>query len=73
MGIFRRKKKGSDDEQVDPDDRSPQLGLKYKDLAVMGQLMDNGADFDEPRHVLHFSSDQSHDHVRRAPAGWTSS
>jgi hypothetical protein len=31
------------------------LGLKYKDLAVLGQLTDHGADLDEPRHVLHFS------------------
>jgi hypothetical protein len=53
MGIFKRKQKG-DDEPVDPDDRSPQLGLKYKDLAVMGQLMDHGANLDEPRHVVHF-------------------
>ena len=55
MGLFRRTKNDRDDEPVDPDDRSPQLGLKYKDLAVLGQLMDAGADLDQPRHVLHYS------------------
>jgi hypothetical protein len=53
MGIFNRKKK-VDEEAVDPDARSPQLGLKYQDLAVMGQLLDHGADLDQPRHVVHF-------------------
>lgn len=48
--LFRRKR----DEQVDPNERSPQLGLKYKDLALLGQLMKAGANLDEPRHVLHF-------------------
>lgn len=55
MGIFSRSKKQRDDEPADPEARSPQLGLKYKDLAVMGQLMDHGANLDEPRYVLHFS------------------
>ncbi len=54
MGIFSRKKQ-RDEEAVDPEARSPQLGVKYKDLAVMGQLLDHGANLDEPRHVLHFS------------------
>jgi hypothetical protein len=40
---------------MDPNERSPQLGLKYKDLAVMGQLMKLGADLDQPRHVVHYS------------------
>ncbi len=55
MGIFSRRKKQRDEEAVDPEARSPQLGVKYKDLAVMGQLLDHGANLDEPRHVLHFS------------------
>jgi hypothetical protein len=40
---------------VDPDARSPQLGLKYKDLALLGQLMERGADLTQPRVVTHYS------------------
>jgi hypothetical protein len=53
MGIFRRN--GDDDEPLDPEARSPQLGLKYKDLAVLGSLMDAGADLSRPRHVVFYS------------------
>jgi hypothetical protein len=51
--LFRRKSK-SDDEVVDPNERSPQLGLKYKDLAVLGSLSDAGADLTQPRHVVFY-------------------
>jgi hypothetical protein len=50
--LFRRKR---DDEPVDMNDRSPQLGLRYKDLAVFDHLMKNGADLSKPRHVLYYS------------------
>lgn len=49
MGLFRRRK-----DRVDLEERSPQLGLKYKDLLVLDQLRQAGADFDQPRHVLHY-------------------
>ncbi len=52
MRLFRRKR---DDEPVDPDERSPQLGLRYKDLAVLGQLNDAGADLSASRHVVYYS------------------
>ena len=52
MPLFRRK---GDDEPVDMNERSPQLGLKYKDLAVLGQLMEQGADLSQPRHVVYYS------------------
>src|SRR5688500_5568438 len=51
MTLFRRKKR---DDEVDPEERSPQLGLKYKDLLVLAQLQENGAKLAEPRHVLHY-------------------
>ncbi len=51
MGLFRRKRY---DEPVDLDERSPQLGLRYKDLAVLDQLMKNGADLTQPRHVVYY-------------------
>ncbi len=53
MNFFRRKKK--DDEPVDMNARSPQTGLKYKDIALLGQLMNQGADLSKPRHALYFS------------------
>ena len=52
MRLSRRKR---DDEPVDPDERSPQLGLRYKDLAVLGQLKDAGADLSQSRHVVYYS------------------
>jgi hypothetical protein len=51
MRLFRRK---PDDEPVDMNERSPQLGLRYKDLAVLDQLMKNGADLTESRHVIYY-------------------
>lgn len=51
MALFRRKR---DLDQVGPDDRSPETGLKYKDLLVLGQLIQAGADLTQPRHVLHY-------------------
>jgi hypothetical protein len=53
MGLFKRKPKAAD-EPVDPDERSPQLGLRYKDLAVLGALRDAGADLTQPRHVVFY-------------------
>jgi hypothetical protein len=50
--LFRGKR---DDELVDPNERSPQLGVKYKDLAVLDQLMKNGADLKASRHVIYYS------------------
>jgi hypothetical protein len=42
------------EQPVDREDRSPQLGVKYKDLVVMHQLMEAGADFSQPRDVVHY-------------------
>jgi Regulator of ribonuclease activity B len=50
--LFGRKKQ--DDEPVDPEARSPQLGVKNKDLALMGQLLQQGADLHQPRHALYY-------------------
>ena len=52
MFLFRRKKK--DDEPVDMEARSPQTGLKYKDIALLGQMMKQGADLNLPRHALYY-------------------
>jgi hypothetical protein len=51
MRLFRKR----DDEPADPNERSPQLGVKYKDLAVLGSLIDNGADLTQSRHVVYYS------------------
>ncbi|KAB8182167.1 ribonuclease E inhibitor RraB [Microbispora catharanthi] len=50
MWPFRRKKR----EQVDLEERSPQLGIKHKDLMVMNQLVKAGADLEQPRHVIFY-------------------
>ncbi len=65
MRFFRRR--ADDDEPVDPEERSPQLGLKYKDLAVLGELTKAGADLSETRHVIFYSYAPSEE-VARAMA-----
>lgn len=52
MFLFKPKRK--DEEPVDPNERSPQLGVKYKDLQVLGNLRDSGADLTKARHVLYY-------------------
>jgi Regulator of ribonuclease activity B len=52
VGLFNRKKKV--DEPIDPEARSPELGVKYKDLALLGQLLQQGADLHKPRHALYY-------------------
>ena len=52
MNLFKRQKKA--EEPVDMEARSPQTGLKYKDLALLGQMMAGGADLTQPRHVLYY-------------------
>jgi hypothetical protein len=52
MFLFGRKKKN--DQAVDPEARSPELGVKYKDLVLMGQLLQQGADLNQPRHALYY-------------------
>jgi hypothetical protein len=53
MFLFRRKKK-EDDEPVDMEARSPETGLKYKDIALLGEMMKQGADLTKPRHALYY-------------------
>jgi hypothetical protein len=48
------RKKPSNEEPIDPDVRSPQLGVRYKDLLILGQLIQHGADLTKPRHALYF-------------------
>ena len=58
MNLFGRKKDETpvdeDEAPVDMNDRSPQLGIKYKDLLILGQLMQLGADLTKPRHALYY-------------------
>jgi hypothetical protein len=51
MGFFRRKR---DEQPLDLDERSPTTGLKHKDLLVLHQLMQAGADLKQPRHTVHY-------------------
>jgi hypothetical protein len=52
LRLFRRNR---DDEPVDMEERSPQLGVKFKDLAVLGSLVNSGADLTQSRHVVYYS------------------
>jgi hypothetical protein len=52
MFLFKRKNK--DDEPVDMEARSPKTGLKYKDIALLGQMVQRGADLRQPRHALYY-------------------
>ena len=52
MPLFKRKAKA--EAPLDPDDRSPETGLKYKDLLVLGQMLQGGADLTQPRHALYY-------------------
>jgi hypothetical protein len=55
MGLFRRKGRA-----VDLEARSPELGLKHKDLLLLAALQDQGADLSQPRHVLQYSYFPTH-------------
>jgi len=39
---------------VDPNERSPELGLKWKDVQVLGELIKHGADLARPRRVTYY-------------------
>jgi hypothetical protein len=52
--FFRKRDKPADEQPVDMEARSPELGVKYKDLLLMGQLLQQGADLHQPRHALYF-------------------
>ena len=52
--FFRKGDKPADEQPVDMEARSPQLGVKYKDLLLMGQLLQQGADLRQPRHALYY-------------------
>jgi len=51
MPLFRRKRAA---EPLDLDERSPTTGLKHKDLLVLHQLMQAGAELTQPRHTVHY-------------------
>jgi hypothetical protein len=65
VGLFKKKR---EEDPVDLDARSPETGLKYKDLLVLGQLMQAGADLTQPRHVLHYLYFGSHEAATAASA-----
>ena len=44
----------ADDAPVDMDARSPETGLRYKDILLLGQMIQQGADLSVPRHALYY-------------------
>jgi regulator of RNase E activity RraB len=51
VALFRKKAKSV---AVDPEARSPQTDIKFKDLDVVNLLVKHGADLTQPRHVLYY-------------------
>ncbi|MEV5695417.1 ribonuclease E inhibitor RraB [Micromonospora globbae] len=62
MGLFsmftRRRR---DDEHVDLDERSPSLGVRYRDLLLMNEIAKRAADLSQPRHVVFYLDAPSED------------
>src|SRR5215211_3812641 len=54
MGLFDkfRRHNRADDEPVDLDERSPKLGVKYRDLILVNEIAKRAKDLSQPRHVL---------------------
>jgi len=50
MGLFKRFRRGN---RVDSEERSPQLGLKYRDLVVLNEIAKR-ADLSRERHVVFY-------------------
>jgi ADP-ribose pyrophosphatase YjhB (NUDIX family) len=53
-GFLDRLRGKKDDQPVDMEARSPETGLKYKDISLLGVMMKQGADLTKPRHVLYY-------------------
>jgi hypothetical protein len=52
MPLFKRRHQEA--QPIDMEARSEETGLKYKDLLVLGQMLQGGADLTQPRHALYF-------------------
>src|SRR5262245_43980123 len=52
--MFGLKRNKEEEAPIDPNERSPQLGVKYKDLILLGQLLQQGADLTKARHALYY-------------------
>jgi hypothetical protein len=53
-GFLDRLRGKAPEEPLDMDERSAETGLKYKDLLLLGQMMQQGADLKQPRHALYY-------------------
>jgi regulator of RNase E activity RraB len=61
MGLFSKFKRSRDEEPVDPNERSPQLGLRYRDLMVLNEVAKRAKDLSQPRHVVFYLYTPSED------------
>jgi hypothetical protein len=52
MGLFRRSPVAEPPRDMNA--RHPELGVRYKDLLLLGQMLQQGANLHEPRHVLYY-------------------
>jgi len=70
--LFKRDKpdeKPPDEEPIDMESRSPETGLKYKDIALLGQMLKQGANLKEPRHAVYYLYFGSQEQAVEAAAG----
>ena len=61
MPFLRRRR---DRDTVDPNERSPESGVRFGDLAILDQLEQHGADLSERRHVVYYSYAPSEEAAR---------
>jgi hypothetical protein len=71
MPLFRRKR-DRDSEPIDLEARSEVSGLRNKDILLMGQMVQGGADLNQPRHALYYLYLPTRDAAEQAAARGTS-
>jgi hypothetical protein len=69
MPLFKRRK--DEDEPLDLEARSELSGLKNKDILLMGQMAQAGADLNLPRHALYYLYFAARDTAEQAAARGT--
>ena len=71
MPLFKRKKPDDEPivEPIDMEARSPETGLKWKDIAILGQMVKQGANLKEPRHAVYYLYFGSRENALEAVAG----
>jgi hypothetical protein len=62
-------KQQPDEGPVDMEARSPEIGLKWKDIEILGKMVKQGANLKEPRHAVYYLYFGSRENALEAVAG----